>query len=360
MVSLGFITVHPAQEITYITEIAKRAKQYGIIVYRFTPTNIEPGSQLIHGQVYDQQEEQWKQDTFSLPEFLYDRCFYGNDPLSKKAQPIMNWLKLNPSTTFIGYGLPNKLEIYQTLKQDKDLTFYLPHTKKATSSQKILSYLAKEKKIILKPISGSMGKGIIGLFLEKEGIRVVTHQRKNLIKKFFSTKKSITDYLDRLLQTQSFLCQPFLPIQDSQDFPFDLRILVQKNKDGQWQEIGRGIRKGGKNFLISNIGSGGEVIPFEEWSKGLSQSELYLLNENINTIISKLPNVLETKVQRLFELGIDLGLASDGSVWILDTNSKPGRKVVLSTSPNKTEEIYQAPLLYCLYLSEQSIKTNGS
>ncbi|MBD8067739.1 YheC/YheD family protein [Bacillus sp. PS06] len=360
MVSFGFITVHLGQENLYSTEIAKRAKKYGIQVYRFTPTSIEPTTEQIQGQRFDPINETWKKESFSLPRFLYDRCFYGNDEASKKAQPIMNWLKKNPNTTFIGHGLPDKWKIYHTLKQDKDLTFYLPKTTLVTSVEKILNDLMKEKKLLLKPVSGSMGKGIIGLFIESNGIKLVTHQRKNLITKTFIHKQSFYDYLEVLLKKQTYLCQPYLPIQDNNQLPFDIRILLQKDKNGKWNELGRGIRKGSKNFLISNIGSGGEVISFEEWSTHLSPHDLYLLNENINTITARLPQVLESSFHRLFELGLDLGLASDGSMWILDTNSKPGRKVIVSTSPDKLDDIYSAPLRYCNYLLKQFTKTKRS
>ncbi|WP_078548996.1 YheC/YheD family endospore coat-associated protein [Litchfieldia alkalitelluris] len=355
MVSLGIITIHPGQENAYFSEVAKRAQQYNIQVVRFTPTSIEPATEIILGQKYDIEKEDWIDSSFPLPEYLYDRCFYSNDEASKRAKPIMQWLKLNPKTTFLGYGLPNKWEIYQALKQDNDISFYLPSTHKVTTSESVLRQLGKQKHILLKPETGSMGRGILGISLTKEGINVKTHKKKHLIVKTFNMKKTFIEFIDELLQNHSFICQPFLQIQDDDNSPFDIRILLQKTTNGTWAEVGRGVRKGNKDYIISNISGGGEVINFHKWSKSLSPREIYLLNENIQTILTKLPTLLESSFKPMFEIGIDLGLAKDGTVWILDTNSKPGRKVVLATEPNKAEALYSSPLRYCKYLADQSV-----
>ncbi len=360
MTSLGFITLHHGQENSYITEIAKRSARYEIEIFRFTPSCIIPATEEINGERFHQENQEWEKATFPLPQYLYDRCFYGNDPISKKAQPIMNWLKKNPNTTFIGYGLPNKWEIYQLLKQDQDLSYYLPTTLNITSSSMVLRFLAKEERIVLKPQSGSMGHGLTGLFLTKHGIDMVSHIRRQVVRKTFSSKKAIVHYLDQLLANQNYICQPYLPIQDEENHPFDIRILLQKNKVGKWKERGRGIRRGNKDFLISNISGGAEVLPFNSWSNHLTPIQKHLLIENIQTILGKVPHILESTFDPLFEIGIDLGLAKDGSIWILDTNSKPGRKVIFETNPNCYEDIYNAPLLYCRYLWKQSTSLKRS
>jgi len=352
LISFGFITVREAQELSYVTEIAKRSSHHGITVYRFTPHSIDPSTENVHGYKYNDSSLQWEKAIFRIPDYLYDRCFYGSDDASKKAQPIMNWLKNNPNTTFLGHGLPNKWNIYQALKKDSELAFYLPHTEEATSSTNILKKLVKEKQILLKPVSGSMGNGIIGLFINQNKIETITHHGRNADKNVFTSKSAIINWLNKLLATNSYLYQPLLSLQDQDNRPYDIRILLQKNEDGKWHELGRGIRKGQQGSLISNISGGAEIIAFNEWIKTFTANERLLLLENIHTIVNFLPRILEMNFQPMFEIGVDLGMASDGSVWILDTNSKPGRKVVLKTNPAKNEDIYTAPLLYCKFLDQ--------
>jgi hypothetical protein len=44
-------------------------------------------------------------------------------------------------------------------------------------------------------------------------------------------------------------------------------------------------------------------------------------------------------------------LENNGSIWILDINSKPGRKTILNSQPEKKEELYTAPLHYAKFLA---------
>ncbi|MEH7385335.1 YheC/YheD family protein, partial [Bacillus sp. JJ1521] len=299
----------------------------------FTPTSIEPTSEMVHGEKYNHTTNTWEQSNFDIPMYLYDRCFYSNDEVSKKSQPIMNWLKLRPANVFLGYGLPNKWEIYNTLRQDKELSPYIPSTEQALSTSAIIRTLMKEHKIILKPEKGSMGKGIIGLFLQQNYVEAVYKEEKLLIRDQFTTRGDLKNWIDSIITSQPYLTQTYLPLHDEGNRPFDIRILLQKNGQGKWIEQGRGIRLGLPEHLISNLGGGGETHSFESWTENMSFHQKQLLSDNIHTIINRLPDVLEEQFEPLFEIGVDLGHTSDGAVWILDTNSKPGRKVILETSP---------------------------
>ncbi|WP_099362488.1 YheC/YheD family protein [Fredinandcohnia onubensis] len=350
MISLGFVTLYPNQEKGYATELAKRAPDLGIQLFRFTPTSIEPASEMIQGEKYNEISHTWEKSLFEIPTYLYDRCFYSEDEVSKKSQPIMNWLKKRPGNLFLGQGLPSKWEIYKILSQDEKLSPYIPSTEQALSSPTILRTLMKKHQLILKPEKGSMGKGIIGLFLHQDYVEAISKDANQLKKQQFTTRRDLKKWLDMIISNQPYLSQTYLPLHDADNRPFDIRILLQKNGHGAWIEQGRGIRLGLPEHLISNLGGGGETHSFESWTEKMSFNQRQLLSDNIHTIINRLPAVLEKHFDPLFELGVDLGLTKDGAIWILDTNSKPGRKVVIETSPEQEETLYTTLLQYCKHL----------
>jgi hypothetical protein len=354
LITFGFVTIHPYQENTYITEIARRADT-NTIVYRFIPTSIDPVTEKAHGEKFNLESGKWESAVFEIPMYLYDRCFYGDDPLSVRSQPIMNWLKNRPYSTFIGLGLPNKWDIYSVLKSDEELAAYIPKTIKASSVPKIINKLIKDKKLLLKPKNGSQGKGIIGLIVTKGRVEALTHKEQKLISKSFLSKSEFGQWLDQLLSSREYICQQLLPLQDQDNHPFDIRILLQKNEAGKWVEQGRGIRRGIKDHLISNINAGADILNYDEWIDTIPIQHQALLTDGIATIISKVPEVLEREFVNLFELGIDIGFGKDGGVWILDINSKPGRKVILHSTTGKDDDLYKAPLLYSEYLEKQSL-----
>jgi len=135
--------------------------------------------------------------------------------------------------------------------------------------------------------------------------------------------------------------------------PFDLRVLLQKDGNGQWQESGRGLRIGKSGSLISNLHNGGKSVPFSTWFKNYPPDKREKLLSEINQMTRKLPFALEDKFGRLFEIGLDIGVDNDGNCWLLETNAKPGHNVILNTDPTASEKIYSLPLAYCRYLREQ-------
>jgi hypothetical protein len=164
MYNLGFISLNHESEASYFTEVAKRAALRGIVCYRFIPTSINPLTQLVKGKKFELESQSWINSEFPIPTILYDRCFYGDDQHSKKAIPIVNWLKNREDITFLGYGLPNKMELYKTLV-NTELAPYLPPSQQVNSYKTVFNRIENWKKIMLKPITGSQGFGIY--YIEK-------------------------------------------------------------------------------------------------------------------------------------------------------------------------------------------------
>jgi glutathione synthase/RimK-type ligase-like ATP-grasp enzyme len=348
--TLGIMTLKDTSEQEYFTEIALKAADNGITCLRFIPLNINPTSKMVTGSIFDLTTRQWKQEIFPIPNVLYDRCFYGEDVQSKQCISIVSWLKECNDLFFLGYGLPNKYELYNVLKRSS-LRPYLPSTTLINDSNMVLEELSLHQRIVLKPINGSQGNGIFYLELKGTSICVKTFNRNQHIHKIFSNHKRFLTWLDLLLTKKSYLFQPYLELLNHQNEPFDIRILLQKDGDGNWVERGRGIRTGHPDGILSNLSAGGRISSFQKWKEHLSPNLEEFLEAEINDILSKIPILLEEAFLPLFELGIDIGVTRNGSIWILDINSKPGRKVILATNPEMKEELYKAPILYCKTLT---------
>ncbi len=356
MITLGILTLIPHENNAYFDEIAKHAKQYKIKVYLFSPLAINPNTLLVNGLQYDNELQKWINSDYPIPEFLYDRCFYGEDRKSTEAGAIVSWLKARKDITFLGYGLPNKWRIYETLIKCPEIAPYLPITKKASSPEKVIAELRQHNEIILKPINGAHGYAVYGLKLVDNTIKIQTTKQKNLIEKTFTNHEQAKIWLEKLLTKQIFLIQPRLDNINKDGSPFDLRLLLQKDENGNWCERGRAIRTGCKDGLLTNISAGASVSSYESWCSEATHFNHYYLKSEILDLLSILPTQLESMFHPLFELGIDIIIAKDQSIWILDINSKPGRKIISLTNPDDMEALYEAPLAYCQYLSTK-IKT---
>lgn len=351
MISFGMMSLSLKSELTYFTEIARRANPDMFTCFRFSPAKIHPVTELVTGEKFDHKKGCWVKSEFPLPMIVYDRCFYTSDPSSKQAKAIVKWLKKKADITFLGNGLPNKWAIYQVLSKSS-LSPYIPKTILADSGKDVVGQLELMNKAILKPIFGSGGAGIYKI--EKSGgkFEISADLGGRLSTKTFNSASETEGWLDSLFCKKEYMMQPYLPLSDSQDCPFDIRVLLQKDREKQWIVRGKGIRRGSKDGILSNLRTGGEVLPFEEYSNSLNiRTKRFILHE-LEEILSKLPGILEASFPRLFELGVDIGVSKDHALWVLDTNSKPGRKVIASTNPDLKEVLYNAPLEYARMLSE--------
>lgn len=350
---IGFLTLHLKHEETYFSEIASRAKEYSLRCYRFIPSNIKHDTEMVEGEAFDDEKRIWRKELFPLPEILYDRCFYTEDFHSKKCLAIVNWLKSKDNIQFLGFGLPNKLELYRILSKSK-LAPYVPPTKKADTPSIILKELQKRKKIILKPIFGSQGIGIYLIELEQNSVKVRTDKKDKQISHSFKNQTRLFAWLSRILEKREFLIQPYLHLSNNLNQPFDIRSLLQKNALGEWSVIGKGIRVGDENRIISNLSGGASVLNYDHWLKGQERFAKNFVRNEVEDILTALPIILENHFPPLFELGVDIGFAKDGSLWLLDVNSKPGRKVLLIDQPEKSDYLYEVPLQYARSLIERS------
>jgi hypothetical protein len=351
LISLGFITIEEQQEMEYCTEIAKRASRYGIAVYRFTPLDIDPLTEKVHGRSFDEKKQAWTESTFDIPSFLYDRCFYRSDIRSKKCKPIMQWLKRRPDLIFLGYGFPGKWDVYEKMIEHPLLSPYVPKTARLQSAADILHMIRREQAIICKPEHGAGGRGIY--VIQKTDGKLHICDASGQTTALVEQKSKLEQWTTALLQHHSYLIQPFLPLQTKANEPFDVRFLFQKDGIGKWIERCRAVRVGRPGTFIANVRAGADACDFSEWIRSFPASPRVLIIDGIETIIRALPSYMDEQFGPLFELGIDIGITEEGAVWIIDVNSKPGRKIVDVLHPDKKDDVYEAPLQYCLFLANE-------
>ncbi|MDZ5470179.1 YheC/YheD family protein [Bacillus sp. 31A1R] len=354
MLALGFMTLNLKSENSYFTELAKNAAKYQIQCFRFVPSQINPVTEKVVGEEFVEESQTWRKGEFTLPVCLYDRCFYGDDAHSKQCMAIVNWLKTRKDIQFLGYGLPNKMELYHVLSQSR-LAAYIPKTIKVESSSQVIHTLEAINPLILKPINGSQGYGIY--YIEKiDGNFIVrTDKKEKQISRTFETDQQLLKWLETLLQKITFLLQPYLPLTNDDEQPYDVRSLLQKNETNNWDIIGKGVRVGQKGGIISNLSAGATILPFNDWLDSASVRSKNYICEEIDYILKNLPLILEQHFLPLFELGVDIGIAKNGAIWLLDVNSKPGRKVISTIAPKKKEQLMESPLRFANVLVNKVI-----
>lgn len=335
MNSFGILTLQFEQERDYHESIARTLLHYDIDVYRFCPRSIDPFTEKVHGQWYDRISSDWIEKEFSIPELLYDRCFYPDRRTYKMNAPIVEWLK--HKTDFLGYGLPGKWKVYRCLYKDRAIRPYLIPTRKANQAQSIVRTLQKRQRaLLLKPEHSSQGKGIFILLNEKSSFTVKTDGKNGARVRSFSNEDELITWLSTRLARSSYLVQPYLSLQNQYGEPYDIRLFLEKNENGVWQEAARGIRVGKKGSVTSNLFHGGQYASYKTWELSLPSDRRQILHSELSFLAEKIPPLLESAFGPLVELGLDIGIDRKGAIWLLETNSKPGHGVFRKTAKEKT------------------------
>lgn len=345
MLSFGLMTLNVNNEKGYFYELAKRAKSHNILCFRFVPSSIHPVTQKVTGEQFNSTTNEWEQGEFPIPEVIYDRCFYKDDPHSSQCKAIVKWLKTREDILFLGHGLPDKLQLYKAIAET-NLSPYLLDSEPVASGESLIQSLSPKQSAIIKPVNGSQGKGIYLIEKATNEVIIQTDKQNTHISRTFTTFHSASSWLNELIQQQDYFVQPYVNLKDRKSHPFDIRTLIQKNEKGNWEEICRGVRTGMKDGIISNLSAGGTITSFESWINSLPASKSEFINKELDDVLSRIPIILEQKFPPLFELGVDIGVSESGAIWILDINSKPGRTLALTLNPESTEKLFNAPFLY--------------
>ncbi|MCR8849587.1 YheC/YheD family protein [Rossellomorea sp. SC111] len=354
--SLGIMTLTPDVTNEYFLEIAKQSISYPIDLYLLSPQGISPLNETVEGFYFDRVTGEWEKDAFEIPEYIYDRTYYQKDMKSRQARAVVQWLKNQKHIRFLGYGLPNKWHLYEKLKQTS-LAPYIPVTSLVSDGKHLLNLLIKHKDIIIKPVDGAHGNAVYHLVAHPHGIVVRTTKKQGIIEQSFANEDVFLKWVDHMLKLNTFICQKRLPNLTKGNAPFDMRILMNKDRKGQWREFQRAIRKGEENGILTNISRGASYLSYREWKDKHDSHAWDFIDEELTSILEEVPILLENHFSPLFEIGIDLIIGDDHSLWILDMNSKPGHKVVDALHPGKLSTLYQAPLDYCDFLSSQSLSS---
>jgi len=354
--TLGILTCQarpPYTEHLFFRLIAKLAAEHGLQVIVFSPWAWQPGQQRIRGYVWLEEKKTWKPVTAPLPELVYDRCFFLSSAHYRSIAPYLK--RMQRSARFLGHGLAGKWEVYNILHRHPDIKPYLPETARVRDVQDLLSHLRQKGDVVIKPLGGSLGRNVVRI--RKSFADTVHLSGRNAFNRPFSAtvrEGQLVRWLRRKLATSRWVVQPFLHLYTGDFRPFDIRVLTQKNGQGQWEVVGKAVRRGQLGGVTSNLHGGGEGIGFHAFMKRHFPEKAKEIEQNIDALSRKIPPLLEAHHGPLVELGIDIGVDRNGNVWLIEVNSKPGRKVFGRTGEKEVQyRSVQNIVNYACYLLQE-------
>ncbi|GGE17204.1 endospore coat-associated protein YheC [Marinithermofilum abyssi] len=339
----------PFQETGYFKQLTLAGKPFGIRIIVFSPMDVDWSRRRTPAWQYSMKAKRWICSQEPLPSLIYDRCYYLDSTHYMKYKPFVSRFAQDPSIQLLGRPLGGKMQTHQMLYKHYEIRPYLPDTIKYTSPADVITALKQHSAVVIKPNGGSHGKGVAAILPQDEGWVVKGRSRQNgTVAAPLRSHSQLVHWVKGFVGTTRYIIQPYLELTTADGYPFDLRILVQKDGQGNWVTTGAAVRAGKQHSLTSNLHGGGQAKrPGPFLSRYYSREQIQSIMHDLRQLAAHVPRHIESMHGRLLELGLDVGIDRKGRVWLLEVNSKPGRTVFLFTKENETRQrSIQLPIQY--------------
>ncbi|QGT99320.1 hypothetical protein SYNTR_0727 [Candidatus Syntrophocurvum alkaliphilum] len=340
-------------ELIYLSNIAKN---YLGQVYIFTPNSIDWSSKTTKGYVYKYIRPHygvWTSARYPLPDVVYDRITTRRSESKTSIQKTKDNLMSLPYLKYFNPSFLDKWKVHQVLDSNPQLNDYLPETY-SFSKENIESMIQKYSTLYLKPIHGSLGKGIIKLTKDKSGkLHYIIHRTGRIRGK----ADNIEEFIKKTKKSHGnrpYIVQQGINLAKYKGAPFDIRIIFQKNSKGNWQISKKFARVAPRGSSISNLSSGGKVQTTKKTFRYLfnKKDTIEARNKEIKNMCLKIAKTIENSYDGTFgELGLDIGIDIKGHPWLIEVNSKPRKTTETVFSKIIVKNTFKRPIEFSIYLA---------
>ncbi|MDE3838631.1 alpha-L-glutamate ligase [Bacillus methanolicus] len=319
---------------------AAAAKAEGVNFFYFTPGKVDIENQKILGKTYENGE--WIEKEFPFPDVIYNASY----PVSEKAEQIFDYL--HDRIPFTSHSIGDKLSVYNRIKKAKKFEQYLIPFHELTDVQHFFDMMKRYEKVIIKPLSGHQGGGII--YIEKVGIKQYKINEGGEISSI--NEKQLLDLISHKIQEQDYLVQKFISCQLKSGHVYDFRLHVQKNGEGKWVITSIFPRIGRLGSITSNMGSGGYSTYLDIFLKTEFDDSWYDMKKYLEQFAKSFSNHFDSLYDSvsLDELGIDVGIDSNQKLWLFEVNWRPGPPNIF----NLELDVARNTIQYAKYLAAEN------
>lgn len=336
----------------FCRELTNACQAQGAFVYFFTPEALESAGSTVSGWVYD---EGWKQLKLPVADVINNRLTTRKAENKPSVQHFLSEVKSRYGTHFFNEKFLDKTEVFEALRRDPALQRYLPESHQLSGYGILQKMCGRYPVVFLKPVRGSLGKGILRISREEGGgYKLQSTTPLGTRKQSYSNLPKLFQAIAPKMKTTRFQIQQGLPLMEIGRRPVDFRALVQKNGTGKWGVTSIVARTAGNNHFVSNLARGGSLSTVRE---AVGKSSMPPgAKESANIQLPKAALAIAKGVEAYIpahfgELGIDLGMDQSGRIWLLEVNSKPSKNDNTPLNDVKIRPSVKQMIGYCRYLA---------
>lgn len=337
----------------FCRELVDAAKKQGAFVYFFPPSDIGADHSTIHGWTYA--GGSWRRGVFPVPDVLHNRLTSRRLENLEQVQRLFRESKSRYGTHVFNEKYLDKTEVFAALGPRPELKRYLPESHAFGGFDTLKSMASRHRIVFLKPVRGSLGKGIIRIARSETGGYACHFSEQNGTRRLsFPSLAKVYAAVSQRMGRQKYQIQQGLLLAAVDGRPIDFRALVQKGHTGDWQVTSVVGRIAGPNRFVSNLAKGGTIAPMKtavarsNIPPGRRGIAMNMLRKAALNIAKGIDSAIDA---HFGELGVDLAVDKGGRVWLLEVNSKPSKNDNTQLTEGKIRPSVKTLVLYARHLT---------
>lgn len=336
----------------FCRELVNACQKQGAHVYFFTPDHITSSTSSIQGWIYD---GGWRMTQMPIADVINNRLTSRKMENNPSVQHFMKEVKSLHGSHIFNEKFLDKTEVFDALKKETNLHRYMPESHLLNGYAILKKMCTTHSVVFLKPIRGSLGKGIIRITKQPDGtFHTLSTIMGGTQKKIYATLPKLFTSISGKMKSTRYQIQQGLTLIDHGKHPVDFRSLVQKNGTGNWSVTSIVARIAGGSHFVSNLARGGSLSTVKD---AVLKSNMPVAAKNTAYINLKLASMqiakgLDNAIPAHFgELGIDLAMDNTGRIWLLEVNSKPSKNDNTPLNEQKIRPSVRQIVQYSSFLS---------
>ena len=317
----------------------------GGLLYVFSLEGINSENKTIEGYFYNPVISNWVKAVLPFPQSIFRRILLSKDTIEK--------FQIATAGRMFNNNFFDKWKFWKAVNKYHQLAEYLPNTKLLKSISDIDDMFNSFDTLILKPVNGTLGKGLIRV--EKINDQYVFKER-NLKKPVLTySREKASKYIRDIKKRHSkYIVQQNIDLLKFEDRLSDFRVIMQKDNTLKWQCTGIVVSMGEPGGICSNYPYSC-YLSFEGFfSKYFTLSETKISQKKINIVAlcKNVCDVIDVEMGNYGDVGIDIGIDRSLKLWIFEVNEKHYHFMPLLINDYSTYlDVKRNPVKYATALS---------
>lgn len=218
-----------------------------------------------------------------------------------------------------GRQLASKWAKTAVLLANSQIAPHIPPTRIFTK-ENLRSMLHSHSMVVIKPVCGAGGHGVIKVAKEGDGYKHTYYARN----KHFSSFNAFYQSLNGMRNGRRYLIQKGIRLATINGRPIDYRVKHVKQADGGWvitAIVGRLAKPG---LFVTNLCRGGTRLTGSEGiRRSISAAAVSSKKREMRLLTKLSTQMLESRYPGIGQLGFDYGIDQSGKIWIFEVNTRP-------------------------------------